>query len=139
MNYRTPMPFENERTDSVAYFEGFHGQGVTTSNTITNESISEILSDSNSIYNKLKEALALKNSSDVLQKGTLTSIEGLEENLSGFDVTYNGKTIRVLYVSSNVNGTINLEIESELLYNLGAFKSGNTVSLTSCDLIAYEL
>lgn len=139
MNYRTPMPFENERTDSVAYFEGFHGQGVTTSNTITDESISEILSDPNSIYNKLKEALALKNSSEVLQKGTLSTIEALEENLSGFDVTYNGKTIRVLYVSSNVSEDITLDITSELLYNLGANVNGSQITLNSCDLIAYQL
>lgn len=139
MNYRTPMPFTEERTNSVNYFEGFHGKGITTSKTFTNETIEDMMMDSDSIYSKLKEALKLKNNNEVFQKGTLSKVEGLAEDLSGFDVTYNGTTIRILYVSSNVSRTIAIDLDNELLYNLGASVSGNTISLNSCDLIAYQL
>ena len=139
MNYRTPMPFEDERTNSVEYFYYFHGQGITTSNTITGQTVEEIVNDPNSIYNKLKEALVLKNSSEVLQKGTLTKVEGLLPNLSGFDVKYNDTTIRILYVSSDINDTVSLTVSNGLLYNLGAEVNGSSIKLDKCDLIAFVL
>ncbi|MCR5231196.1 MAG: hypothetical protein K6B64_00945, partial [Acholeplasmatales bacterium] len=139
MNYRTPMPFTNGLTDSESYFEAFHGSGITTSKTYSNKTIEEDIADSNSIYNALKNALALKNSSEVLQKGTIKEISDLPSGLSGFDVTYNNQTIRILYISSNVTSSINYTIDGELLYNLGASVNNKTITISTCNLIAFTI
>lgn len=137
MHYRTPMPWESERTDSVKYFLNFKGDGKTTSKCYSNKSPEKDMVDPNSIYTALKNAVKVKNESETLQKGTVKAISGLDENLNGFDVTLDSETVRVVFNGSN--SSVNYEASGTLLYNLAATVDGNNVTLPSYSLVAYKL
>ena len=137
MNFRTPMPWISERTDSVKYFENFHDSGVTTSVTFSGKSIEQDVNDDSSIYSCLKRALHVKNNSVVLQRGTVSAIPNLDSSLNGFDVTLNGTTIRV--VVNCTNKTIDYTINDQVLYTLKATISNNVASLSQYSLVAYQL
>lgn len=139
MNYRTPMPWANGRTDSVKYFANFHGTGKTTSKTFTNQTLEQIVGEEDSIYGYLRKALKLKNKNEILQKGTITSIANLSSGLNGFDVIYNGNTIRVIYNPSNSSNAIDYPLDKDPLYNIGTTIENGHAQISSYDLIAYAL
>lgn len=137
MNYRTPMPWENERTNSVKYFLNFKGNGVTTSECASNKSPEKDMKDANSIYTALKNALSVKNANETLQKGSIKVIDGLDSKLNGFDVTLGSETIRVVFNGSS--NEVNYEMNGTLLYNLSATVESSNVTLPSYGLIVYTL
>ncbi len=93
MNFRTPMPFDSGRTNSVAYFENFHGTGVTTSTTMSGKTITQDVADPYSCYNVLKKAIAIKNASKILQKGKVQASAINNTNLIDYKVTLDGESV----------------------------------------------
>ena len=127
MNYRTPMPWNNGRTNSVSYFESFHGSGVTTSRTYSGKTAEQDRNDNGSIYAALKGALALKNSSETLQKGTISSLETKDSGIRGFNLAYENEIIQVLY---NISGNDYVTtFGSAPLYALTADSNGSQVTI----------
>ena len=138
MNYRTPMPWATGRTRSLAYFADFHGNAVTTSTTASGEEIETYIKSDDSIYASLKAALTLKNSSETLQKGNISTISGLSEGLNGFDVAFEGKTIRIVFNAASAE-PISYELSSMPLYEIAAQIQGNTATLNQSGLIAFAI
>ena len=138
MNYRTPMPWSNGRTNSVKYFANFHGTGKTTSRTFIGQTVEQMMEEENSIYDCLRKALKLKNSNETLQKGTIAPIANLDNGLNGFDVAYNGSSVRVIYNPSSGNA-VDYPLDKDPLYNLGATITNGHAQISSYDLIAYAL
>ena len=91
------------------------------------------------IFDSLKKALKLKNSSETLQKGSISAINNLASGLNGFDVSYQGETIRVVFYPSNDENIIDYPLNKTPLYNFGAEISNGYAHISSYDLIAYVL
>ena len=73
MAYRTPMPFAQGRTDSVAYFQGFKGNGVSTSTTISGKDAKSDLLDASSLAVDFADAIKAKNRAKALYAGKIAA------------------------------------------------------------------
>ena len=136
MSYRTPMPFQTERTDSNAYFYTFNGDRSTTSVTFSGNTAEEDMNDPNSIYNKLKEATALKNSELVFKKGTIESIDDLNIALSGYSLYLDGRTVYVIF--NPTANDITYDFSGDVLLSSQS-ASGQSVILGQGDYIVIDV
>ena len=107
MNFRTPMPFASGRTNSVKYFEGFHGSGVTTSTTLSGNTADEDKNDSFSAYQILSKALLIKKNSKPLQRGTVSAASSQNDKIVDYAATYDGETAHFYCNTSASAITIN--------------------------------
>lgn len=137
MNYRTPMPWKSGTTRSVQYFKNFHGTGITTSSTYSMKTADEDMNNVNSIYNTLKEAIEIKNTNEILQKGKVSKIIDLQNNLNGFEASFNNQKIRIVFsTNTNVN---NFEIQGTLLYKLNCEINNRFANFSNYGLLAYKI
>ena len=120
-NYRTPMPFTSGLTDSVKYFEHFHGTGKSTWSTLSGKSIEQDQADPYSVYRILKKAIAIKKGNEVLRRGRVRESAIKMDNLVDYQIAYNGKTVRFF---CNTSATSPLEVDVS-----GAL--GETISISS--------
>ena len=91
MSFRTPMPFGSERTDSVKYFGGFHGTGVTSSTTFDGSSIESMQADASSIYNVAKSAIRFKNENPMFTYNwSVRQIKTQDSSVGALEI-YDGK------------------------------------------------
>ncbi|MBQ7250834.1 MAG: starch-binding protein [Bacilli bacterium] len=143
MNFRTPMPWgDSTRTNSTAYFENFHGQGITTSTTLSGNSIEEDIADPYSTYNVLKKALAIKNGSEVLQKGLVSPSAMSKANLVDYAVTYNGKTVH-FYCNTSATSSLSIDVTGTLKDTITVAAgevtlSGGKLNLPACAIAFVE-
>ncbi|MCR5079238.1 MAG: starch-binding protein [Bacilli bacterium] len=113
MNYRTPMPFSSGKTDSSKYFEGFKGNGATTSVTLSGNSISADQADPYSAYSVLKKAIAIKNNNEILQKGRVEESSNPTSGLIDYKIALKGKSAH-FYCNANSNESIQIEVAGSL-------------------------
>ncbi|MBQ2069404.1 MAG: starch-binding protein [Bacilli bacterium] len=113
MNYRTPMPFEEERTDSTKYFENFKGNGVTSNTTLSGKSISEDKNDPLSIFSVAKKAIAIKNTSDILKKGRVEESSLSVNNLVDYKISYNGSSVH-FYCNTSKSSSVAVDVNGEI-------------------------
>ena len=117
MAYRTPMPFKSETTNSVKYFEGFKGDGNTTSETISGKKAEDDAQDSSSLYSSLSSIINLKKKHSAIQSGTMSAIGGLDSNLGGFKLSDSKEEIQVIYNVSGSKVNYTLPDGYKLLYS----------------------
>ena len=120
-NYRTPMPFESGQTDSVKYFENFHGSGRSTWSTLSGKSIKADQADPYSAYGILKKAIAIKKGSEVLRRGRVEASSITKSNLVDYKITYNGKSVR-FFCNTSASSSLEVEVSGTL---------GETISISS--------
>lgn len=137
MNYRTPMPWKDGTTKSVKYFNGFHGSGVTTSTTFSGKTAEEDALAEDSIYAALKGALQVKNANEALQKGAISSLSELPGGLNGFNVSYDGASIDVIFHSA-AEVAASYSYEGNVLYTLNASADGSVATLQNNGLIVID-
>lgn len=135
MKARTPMPFKTNKTDSVKYFKGFKGNGVTTSTTLSGKSAEEDASHDFSLYSACSKLLNLKINHPTIKSGTLNKLNAkLPDGLKGY--TINGaENIAVVYNLSSQSVSYNFTGNNLYSSNLEA---GDTISIPSKGLIVYS-
>ena len=135
MNYRTPMPFGSERTISQVYFEGFRGEGATTSRAISGKTAEQDAQDSSSLYSALSKILKLKKEHPAIQKGAMSKMTSLK-TLKGFSLTYGNDKIYVVYNTTGSSKTYTLDSKSTLLVNSDN-KTGSSLTIQNKGYIVY--
>ncbi|MCR4911028.1 MAG: hypothetical protein K5925_00680 [Bacilli bacterium] len=136
MAFRTPMPFGTERTNSQTYFQGFKGDGRTTSVTLSGKTAEQDMADNNSLYKSLSTLINIKKKHNAINEGDMSKISGLNSDLSGFKLTDGKEDIYVVY---NVSGSsVNYSIPSDmkLLYSNDPV-TNNSVSLSNKSFVLY--
>ena len=128
MAFRTPMPFTTGRTNSVIYFEGFHGNGQTTSNTLSGHTIEQDIADPNSLYTVVKSLLNIKKTNNAIKNGALAKVNGLPVGLNGYTLADANETVTFVYNATN--SPINYTFSGRVLYGTDTV-TGTSTSISS--------
>ena len=134
MAYRTPMPFTNERTDSIKYFQGFKGNGETTTNTLSNRSAEIDCKESGSLFTSMSYLLTLKKNKNSIKNGAVARINNLPTGLNGYTLSDEKETIHFVYNATSKK--IDFEISSIPLYSTDGYT--NKISISSKGFIVYK-
>ena len=106
MAYRTAMPMATGRTNSVNYFAGFHGNGKSTTRTISGQTAQTDIANSSSLAVDYADAIKAKNRAKTLYNGKVranpTSFDG---QLGSFITSYGNDSDTVIF---NTSGTAKL-------------------------------
>ena len=141
MAYRTPMPFESEMTSSQAYFEGFKGDGKSTSTTFSNLSAEEDSKKNDSIYFYTKQAIAIKGSDSTFYQGKVKSISSPISSLGAYSVSLD-KTYTIVMNASSQSSEATLSKDANLLYEISPIgkveASGKKLTLPSYSFAILE-
>ncbi|MCR5491044.1 MAG: starch-binding protein, partial [Bacilli bacterium] len=141
-SYRTPMPFASGQTDSTVYFEGFHLSGKSTWSTLSGKSIAEDQADPYSAYSVLKNALAIKKGSEILQKGRVVDKASSQSDLIDYEIAYNGKSAH-FYCNASSSKSLEVSVSGKLgdqiaVNSTKATLSGGTLTLPACSIAFIE-
>lgn len=119
MAFRTPMPFKTGRTNSVTYFNGFHGNGKTTSTTLSGKSADEDSANPNSMYGVMKTLLNIKKQSNAIKCGTVAKIDGLPSGLNGYTLSDSTNTVSFIYNATS--SAIEYHFSGNVLYATNSY------------------
>lgn len=134
MNYRTPMPWKNEKTDSTKYFAGFKGDGKTTSTILSGKTADDDRTASDSLYACMKSLLNLKKENNAIKNGAVAKITGLPSGLNGYTLKDDKETISFVYNATNK--AIEYEFSGNSLYSTDG--DTNNISISSKGFVVYK-
>lgn len=139
MSYRTPMPFENGRTDSLVYYKKYHTdtQGYTTSVTASGKSVEQDMITNGSIYAYMSELLNLKKNHPTIKSGIINKISGLENNLNGYKIV-GEEEIYVIYNASSSSITHNFTGDILFINGERPLLANGSISIPSKGMIVYS-
>lgn len=127
MAFRTPMPFGTERTNSVTYFQGFKGNGQTTSTTLSGQTAEQDQTNQNSLYASVKALLNIKKNSDAIKNGTVSKLTNLPTGLQGYTLSNSTKTVSFIY--NPTNSPVSYQNTQNILYSTDG--NTNNISISS--------
>ncbi|MBE6142206.1 MAG: hypothetical protein E7175_05160 [Erysipelotrichaceae bacterium] len=128
MAYRTPMPFKSGKTNSVKYFNGFKGNGETTSTILSGKTADEDMNDTSSLYSTMKALLNIKKNSNAIKNGEVKKISNLPTGLNGYTLSDTTETISFIYNSTSKS--ITYEFSDSALFATENYES-NSLNLSS--------
>ena len=134
MAYRTPMPFKTDRTKSVNYFQGFRGDGNSTTNTYSNKFAEEDSRDANSLYTMMAALLNIKKNSNAVKNGAVAKLNNLPEGLNGYTLKDETETISFVYNSTSKK--IDYQFSGRSLYSTDG--DTNKISISSKGFVVYK-
>ena len=130
MAYRTPMPFGSERTDSALYFQGFKGNGKTSSNSLSGKTAEQDMENNASLYTSLSQLINIKKNHNAINAGTMSKISDLPSGLNGFKLSDDSEEVYVIYNTSGSSKNYTIPNGMSLLYATEAASDGS-VQLTN--------